>query len=71
MLTRSGLITRSGTLEVAGAVRSHDGIATEDDTQAKPQALAEHGLNVSVVVGTPGVPVFEKLFLARVCRTDA
>lgn len=68
---RFGLMTLRGTLEVAGAVRSHDGIATEDDEQTKPQALAQHGLNVSVVVGTPGVPVFEKLFLARVCRTDA
>lgn len=65
-------MTSSGTLELAGAVRSQDGVTTEDNDEArKPEALIQHGLNVSVVVGTPGALIFEELFLARVCGTDA
>lgn len=65
---------RRGTGEVAGAVRARDGISHQDEAGAEDKVdgktahVEKHGLEVSVVTGTPGAKTFETLFLARVCQ---
>jgi len=61
----SCIVDRRGTQEIAGAVRSQDGISHEEaDVQVE-----SHGLDVMVVTESPGLPEFEAIFLSRVVNS--
>jgi len=54
-----------GTKEIAGAVRSRDGVSHEE----ADVRVESHGLNIMVVTESPGLPEFEAIFLSRVVNS--
>jgi len=66
----SCIVDRRGTQEVAGAVRSQDGISNDLKGINEEEAFHEifHGLEVMIATESPGLPIFEALLLSRVVK---